>query len=356
MTERIAVSVSAAPDSSADGGLERVRWAWRELRGSARYFFQTPEWIERVGPHLDADAVLGALVADGQPLAASILRRRVRRVAGVSFTILSEVRVDHEPLAESVVGSASRHAIGFDDLAGTTGPWDVALLRRLRAGSPWLELVDGTQHVRDEPGFGVAVLDTSIGVEERWAGMSRHLRASIRAARRRVEARGGATVAVATGDDVGAAFDRFVALEAAGWKGARGTALAQAPAMRDTIRAFLIASGAAQVRSLYCEDTLAASLFGVSVAGTFAAMKTTYDERLAELSPGSVLWADLIEACCADPAIGRLDGIAWTPWLERWGMEREPTYSLIAFNRGFRGRAAKLGWPIERMLARLRHA
>jgi hypothetical protein len=356
MTEPIAVSASAASESTAGGGPERVRLARRELRGRARYFFQTPEWIERISPHVGADVVLGALVSEGRPLVASIVRRRVRRIAGVNFRILSEARVDHEPLAESLIGSGDDGAIGFDDLADLSGPWDVALLRRLRAGSPWLELADGTKLVRDEPDFGVAVLDTSMGFDDRWAAMSSSLRASIRAARRRIEARGGMTVAVATGEEVGAAFDAFVALEAAGWKGARGTALRKTPAMRDVLRGYLLASGTAQVRSLHCEGTLAASVFGVSLAGAFVAMKVTYDERLAELSPGSVLWADLIEACCADPAIARLDGVAWTPWLERWGMDREPTYTLIAFNSGFRGSAAKLGWPIERVLSSLRHA
>jgi CelD/BcsL family acetyltransferase involved in cellulose biosynthesis len=345
--------VAAAELGTPDGS--RVRAAWTELGANARYFFQTPEWIERIAPLVDPDVVLGALFHDGRPVAASILRRRLRRVAGVAFNILSEVRLGAAelPLADSLIeasqgGGRSR----LDDLLDVTAPWDVVFLSRLRVGSPWLELASGSKDVRDEPDVGVGVLDTSAAIDELHSAMPRNMRDTIRKARRRIDQRGGAEVRVATGPDIAEAYDGFVTLEAAGWKGGNGTALAQTPWMRDMLRDYLLACDTAQVRTLYIDGRLAASQFGVRVAGVLSLMYVTFDEDLADLSPGNVLMADLVESCCGDPGVERIDCGGWQPWHQRWGMIREPTYTLVAFNRRSpRGMIARLGWPAEQLLA-----
>lgn len=56
------------------------------------------------------------------------------------------------------------------------------------------------------------------------------------------------------------------------------------------------------------------------------------DEGLSHLWPGNVLMADLVESCCSDPAIDRVDCTTWQPRHARWGKVREPTYQLVAFN------------------------
>jgi CelD/BcsL family acetyltransferase involved in cellulose biosynthesis len=344
--------VAAADLGTADGS--RVRSAWAELGANARYFFQTPEWIERIAPLVGADVVLGALFHDGRPIAASILRRRLRRVAGVAFTVLSEVRLGAAelPLADALIEVPQSGRSRLDDLLDVTAPWDAVFLSRLRVGSPWLELAAGFKHVRDEPDVGVGVLDTSVAIDERHAAMPRNMRDTIRKARRRIDQRGDAEVRVAGGPDVAEAYDGFVTLEAAGWKGVNGTALAQTPWMRDMLRDYLLACDTAQVRALYIDGRLAASQFGVRVAGVLSLMYVTFDEDLGDLSPGNVLMADLVESCCVDPSVERIDCGGWQPWHQRWGMIREPTYSLVAFNRRSpRGMIARMGWPAERLLA-----
>jgi CelD/BcsL family acetyltransferase involved in cellulose biosynthesis len=145
-----------------------------------------------------------------------------------------------------------------------------------------------------------------------------------------------------------------VALEAAGYKGVRRMALAQTSSMRDLWRDYLLASDTAQIRTLHINGGLAASLVGSLTAGAFVAINMAYDQNLAELSPGSVLWADLIESCCADPTVQRIDCLGYPRWAYRWAMEREPTYSLLAFNDGLRGAVAKMGWPIRQRIKALR--
>jgi CelD/BcsL family acetyltransferase involved in cellulose biosynthesis len=266
----------------------------------------------------------------------------VRRYAAVEFTILHNGIYLY--LADGLIDPACRDRVTVEEIANLFGPWDVLHLARLRVGSSWLGLTDCSKYVRREPGRGIAVLDTSIAFDERWAQMPKKLRSSIRNARNRIKARGGARVSIAIHDDLVAAFDRHVALESAGWKGAHDGALANAHWKRNPWAAYLRESRTAQIHALYIDGTLAASICGAVHAGTFAAMYTTYDESFSDLSPGSVLWAELISSCCADPTIQRIDCLAWHPWLERWAFDQEPTYELLAFNSGVRGKLTKIAY------------
>jgi CelD/BcsL family acetyltransferase involved in cellulose biosynthesis len=355
MREWTVVPAGAVRENTGSSTFESVLSAWSELGGTARYFFQTPEWIRCMSSHAGADVHLSAMRENGRPVATFVVERRARRFTGIDFTIL--LNVPFEPsesrLADGVIDRALGARITVEEVACVFGRWDVLNLSQLRLGSPWLELANCTKYVRTEAGPGSAVIDTSMAFEERWARMPRKLRASIRAARRRIEARGGAQVSVANAH-AAAAFDEHVALEAAGYKGVRRMALAQTSSMRDLWRDYLLASDTAQIRTLHINGGLAASLVGSLTAGAFVAINMAYDQNLAELSPGSVLWADLIESCCADPTVQRIDCLGYPRWAYRWAMEREPTYSLLAFNDGLRGAVAKMGWPIRQRIKALR--
>ena len=353
MRERIVVPAVPASDAVGDGpSAESVRAAWCELGWCAEHFFQTPEWIQSVAAYAPRDLAFGVLREDERPVAASVLRRSVHRYAGVVFTILHNGIYFY--LVDGLVDPAVRDRITIEDLADVFDCWDVLHLARLRVGSPWLELADAHKHVRSEPGPGVAVLDTSMAFDERWVQMPKKLRASIRNARNRIEACGGAEIAVARCDDVAAAFDRHIELEAAGWKGTGGAALAHTAWKQDPWRAYVRASGSPEIHTLTIGGRLAASLCGTLHAGTFSAMFTTYDEGLSEFSPGSVLWAEVIASCCADNTIRRFDSLAWHPWLDRWAFDHEPTYELLAFNSGARGNLARLGYRLRSRSADLR--
>jgi CelD/BcsL family acetyltransferase involved in cellulose biosynthesis len=113
-------------------------------------------------------------------------------------------------------------------------------------------------------------------------------------------------------------------------------------------REYLRTAANTQVRSLFVDGRFAAGQIGITSARTLFLARIPYDEELSELSPSNVLMADLIEDCCNDPAIDRIDCMMWQPWHQRWGMDREPTYSLTVFNektaRGLAMRAAWRAW------------
>jgi CelD/BcsL family acetyltransferase involved in cellulose biosynthesis len=116
-----------------------------------------------------------------------------------------------------------------------------------------------------------------------------------------------------TATDVATALDTFLALEASGWKGKRGTALQQRPGDEAFIRqatSALAARGQCEIVTLKAGDTAVAS--GVMVRHLDRAyyFKIGIDERFAKYSPGVQLTLDVTRHLCADPAIASADSTA----------------------------------------------
>jgi len=351
--------VSPELDRTGTDGFESVRWAWQQLGGCAQYFFQSPEWMDLAAAQLEGDLAWGVVTESGRPAAVSVLRRSRLKRAGIGIRVLSDVRVGDmmSPFSDCVLDAKPdvRSGVALDDLLGVTGAWDVLDLRDRRVGSPWLEMAVGRGYVEEDPNGGVGILDTRLVADEWWPTLPVNMRDSIRKARRRIEACGGSEIVSSTGAELPAAYEEFVALEASGWKGVAGTALLQRSASRDLLRDYLCVAGTAQVRSLRIGDRLAASQLTVRVGGSLVLLKVAYDEQLAHLSPGNVLMADLVEECCEDPAVDRIDCTVWQEWHQRWGMVREPTYRLVAFNhRSVRGVIVGSAWNARRLLSRQR--
>lgn len=122
-----------------------------------------------------------------------------------------------------------------------------------------------------------------------------------------------AAVSTATGHDPAAAIAAFLALEAEGWKGRGGTALATDPATQvffeDAVGG-LAEKGSARIDMLLLDGRpIAAGL--VLSAGTRAwYLKTTYDEAFARYSPGLLLSHAVGKAAIAIPGVELVDSCA----------------------------------------------
>ncbi len=145
------------------------------------------------------------------------------------------------------------------------------------------------------------------------AGRIRARGKDLRRRHRRLAEQGTVTLEVAThGPALGAALEAFLALEARGWKGTRGTALASRPATAAFARdLFAPAASADPVRpriDLLCLDgrPLAASLALVA-GGTATLLKTAYDEEARVFAPGVLLEAEIVRAFREERFAARLD-------------------------------------------------
>jgi CelD/BcsL family acetyltransferase involved in cellulose biosynthesis len=116
-----------------------------------------------------------------------------------------------------------------------------------------------------------------------------------------------------TPQEVAAALETFLALEASGWKARRGTALAQDAGDTAFIRratAALAAHGQCEIVTLHAGETPVASAIVLRHLDRAFYFKLGVDERFAKYSPGVQLTLELTRHLCADPRIRYADSTA----------------------------------------------
>ena len=187
--------------------------------------------------------------------------------------------------------------------------------------------------------------------EELLEAKSPAFRANLRRRRRQLEKMGALTVERFTGlEGLAERLDEGFALERSGWKGRRGTAIAQ-----DTrTRAFYteVAKGAAlngylSLFFLRLDGRPIAFHFGLVYDGVYSVPKLAYDEELRGASPGLVL----LEEAIKDGIFRGLRGYdflgAEAEWKNKWSSSVRPNHWLFIFRDTLMGHAlrkAKFGW------------
>lgn len=145
--------------------------------------------------------------------------------------------------------------------------------------------------------------------------MSASSRKKLRQHRRRLGEQGTLESAVVTGADaVVRAFEDFLALEASGWKGRQGTALANDPADARYTRAMiaaLAAKGDAEIHSLTLNGRPVSMQVVLRAGRTAFTWKTCYDEALHDYSPGTLLFEDYTARLLADAAVDSVDSCSF---------------------------------------------
>jgi CelD/BcsL family acetyltransferase involved in cellulose biosynthesis len=114
-------------------------------------------------------------------------------------------------------------------------------------------------------------------------------------------------------DDVAAALETFLRLEASGWKARRGTALMQDDGDAGFIRRAVPAlaeMGQCEIITLRAGEMPVAAAIVLRHQDRAFYFKLGVDERFAKLSPGVQLTLDLTRHLCADPAIATADSTA----------------------------------------------
>jgi len=132
--------------------------------------------------------------------------------------------------------------------------------------------------------------------------------------RRRLAELGTVAHEVATAvPDVAAAFEHFLALEAGGWKGSRGTAAMNSD---ECLRFFrqavtdLARESKARIDLLRVGERVIATTVALRSGDTLFGWKMAYDEGYAKYSPGALLMLALTEDVLADESVARVDSCA----------------------------------------------
>jgi hypothetical protein len=159
------------------------------------------------------------------------------------------------------------------------------------------------------------------------------------------------------------ALPEFVALEAAGWKGEAGTAIArlpQASAYFDSLATQFAAADALQIDTLLLDDRPLAMGLLVESAGARHFLKIAYDESQARHSPGRALTIAMLQADFAGtpPSFfdsGAGDGVDAGTYV--WGERRAMGNAVIRLGNASPGlpeAAARLRQGLRLARARLR--
>jgi CelD/BcsL family acetyltransferase involved in cellulose biosynthesis len=304
--------------------LEPLVEEWRELavRAAEPNVFYGPEFMLPAAPVFGADA--GAvLVRTTTGRLAGLFPARVERWRGVISPVLVGWTHPFAPLGTPLVDR--------DEPEAVIGAWldhlghDPAMPARLL-----LPLVP-------EHGAFAQALDAAIAKQGRRSAIfGRHERAllapsrerqnyldrsmsagrrkELRRQRRRLEDTGPVTFRTSSGtDDIFVALNDFLKLEAGGWKGHAGTAIAADPATEDFVRRAVLglaAEGRARIDRLFLNGAAIAATITLTSGETAWCWKIAYDETLARFSPGVQLVCDLTESTLAGTAPSRVDSCA----------------------------------------------
>lgn len=319
-----------AVECASGGRLSGIESEWRDLIGRAHEpnVFMNPVLIQAAEQHLARRCVTllawcgegaGKMLAGVWAFAVaapphSPLPMRVLLSPAMPHGYLATPVVDHA-VAEDVLSAMLDFVARAGDLPKTI------VLDPIRADGPNMQALARVLRARDTAPFVVAeakrpVLASELaGAAYLEKALSSGSRKKLRQHRRRLSEKGALTHEVFRAPEaVGKAFEEFLALEAAGWKGRRGSALLRHPAEAAFARAMvadLAGRGDAEIHALYL-DGKPVSMQIVLRAGSVAfTWKTAYDEAMHDFSPGMLLLEDYTKVFLADDKIARVDSCAY---------------------------------------------
>lgn len=347
-------------------GCEEARAPWSQLaavaEGSA---LAGPEMVLAAAGRVAPTGWRLALVDDGTGRLRAAAPFRLSRSAPVVGPRIAEVFWSgNGPAAGLLADGADEAAIGalLDGLAAEAGVLrlgfaltDTPAVRALEsvAAARGLKVFRFNGHQRaalrrGEAGLGP--LFTGSGLKE------------LRRLHRRLGETGALVHQVAaTAEDVTAALPDFLDLEAAGWKGRGGTALASSAGTRsfaETLVQDYAAAGGARLDLLRLDGRIVAGLVTLRRGDHAAIWKIAYDETLARFSPGAQVLRLATEAFMADPSLALVDSLATPghPLADRAWAGRLPVANMLVATSERTARAASLAFATERGMAAFRRA
>ena len=285
-------------------------------------------------------------------LAAAFVPRQ-EKLLGVPLNVLALPAGDHS--------NRAGFALGAGDLAASfaalwkqlkDAPWDALVLRDLPDGAPELKAL---RALAAADGFATGVW-TSVrspylkvarfaGAADVEAKLDAHFRQNLRRRRRKLATHGDVAFErfeLASGPaGLDAALAEGMRLEASGWKGRAGTAIAASPetvAFYSAVARWALKEKALALSFLKVGADRVGFHFGLEWKGVYSVPKCGYDEAYADCSPGQLHLREVL-ADCARRGLDELDFLGPSmPWKRDWTDAERPHRWLYVFRptRGLR--------------------
>ncbi len=340
-------------------GLLSIRDDWTALlrRRSERIgYFHTPflyECFLRSHPRWERSIVFGCVYRGDQlavvlPLTLSrmwvkgVPLRQLRFVSEPEFHTCDAIVADREALDSGL------RLICDELLKHRDFRWDVLLLTRVPEDSPLRQAARQvhlpTSEMVDLQTRIIPVRESDVPLKN----VSSNLKDKLRRGARDL-AKTGPVVHRTTPNDISMseAFDIFVRLEASGWKGADGGALAQS----DENRRFyeLLATGKdehlwARIHVLNCGDRPIAAAYMFECGRVCYYLRPSYDESVSAQSPGHLLLEQILNWAQRSGEFDHVNLLSDADWVHRWTPDVQTLWRVSVYRRTIPG-----------MLALLRH-
>ena len=335
---------------------ELPEWTQLTLGAWAITPMQTRPWVVACAESFVRDDKLNViLIEDADGLAA--MAPLVRRTSFPAINELLGVRELSEP-SDFIFRDENALAALMDVLSRESTP---LLVHRMPSASPSLAALRagfrGKGIVVSRPGNNCPhiALGTSGKVADHF--LSSRLRSDLRRAQRKAESHGRVTYEIhapRTPQEFLPLYEQALQVEAAGWKGRGGSAVAKNELQREFFSRYgVLASeeGILRLAFMRINGTLVAMQYAVQWNEAFWLLKIGYDEDFSKLSPGMLLIQHTLQYACTEGLRAyEFLGSAET-WTQRWTTAEKTTARLAVYPFGPTGMCT-LGRDLFRSLHR----
>jgi CelD/BcsL family acetyltransferase involved in cellulose biosynthesis len=289
--------------------LTTLKPIWEQLNRD-----RIPEDIAGTFPGLEAWASndptpkpLSLLIAQrqGRPIGILPLRKTPRRHGKIRLNVLEPLGNDHWRTASPIVGCNMEQSLADMLHALCQQPdWDMLELGPLPENGAILPaLIVQGHRLKMRPMIAARIEDPIVNLHGSWENYQSHLSGNLRSQIKRGESKLQRQGEMRLeeyrgGNDLEAKLEEFFRIEASGWKGRQGTAIANDPhlrgfytqlaretSQRGWLRLYLLRVGKHCVAADYC----------LAYRGTISMLKVGYDENWSHCSPGQVMRKQVLE-------------------------------------------------------------
>lgn len=274
---------------------------------------------------------------------------------GVAVRELSSAANLHSCRFDLVARDARKAAAAFVPWLLAQRTWDVLRLIDVPEGGKADAMLDEAQALGYPTGRWESHRSTYVSLPETYSELLARLHGKFKAnllrRRRRLEEKGQVTLErVEGGPELPRYLEEALALEMSGWKGRRGTAIAQDGPTREFYSELALtasARGALVLWFLRLDGRAVAMHYALEHAGRYLLLKPAYDEAHGECSPGQLLMNEVLKACI-ERGLAEFDFLGpEMPWERDWSDQTRSHHWLFLFRADWKGRAlreAKFDW------------
>ncbi|HEY1397265.1 GNAT family N-acetyltransferase [Roseateles sp.] len=198
---------------------------------------------------------------------------------------------------------------------------------------------------RGQDYIDTAWVDLTGDFETYWEARGKNLRTNLKKQQKKLDTAGTATrlECLTRPEDVAPALTTYGRLEASGWKGSEGTAIAPGHPQYEFYRAMLegfARAGRVRLYQYWFDDAVVAMDLCIESGGKIVILKTAYDEAHKAVSPSTLMrqlqFQQLFDAAAAGGPIRRIEFYGKVmEWHTRWTAEARPVYHATLYRWGW---------------------